>query len=104
MAVSFEEFCRFVAEQTGFRREIARTTDIGHDLGVAGIDGENFADALFRTYGLKLDDDEVARHFGPEQAATPWSLLMWFMGRYERLPPLTVGEVYDRICRLPHAP
>jgi hypothetical protein len=96
--VSFQEFSDFVREVTGYKKAISPDTDIAHDLGVAGMDGEQFAEALLDKYGVKLTDDEILQHFGEERAMTPWHLVIWLLGKAERLKPLTVGELHNRIC------
>jgi hypothetical protein len=97
--VSFDEFSDFVREVTRYKRPISRNTDVVHDLGVAGIDGDRFAAALAEVYGLRLTDDECHRHFGDERAMTPWHLVMWLIGRGPRAEPLLVGDLFDRVNR-----
>jgi hypothetical protein len=95
--VTFEEFSEFVRRETRYKKSISPETDLGHDLGIAGIDGENFAQALVAAYGIRLTDKEILDHFGEERAMTPWGLVIWLLGRAEPLKPLTVGELYDRV-------
>ncbi|GLH82138.1 hypothetical protein SSBR45G_70470 [Bradyrhizobium sp. SSBR45G] len=98
--VSFQEFSRFVRHVTRYGKPISPETDVVHDLGVAGADGEDFARALLETYGLRLTRDEILQHFGEERAMTPWHLLIWLWDQAERLKPLTVRELYDRIIEM----
>ncbi|CCD93825.1 conserved hypothetical protein, (Acyl carrier protein) [Bradyrhizobium sp. ORS 375] len=95
--VSFEEFSDFIRDVTNYTKSISPETDVVHDLGVAGADGGDFARALQDTYGLRLTDDEIAQHFGQERAMTPWHLLIWLWDQADRLKPLTVKELYERI-------
>ena len=95
---SFQEFGDFVRRATGYKNAVSRETDIVHHIGVAGIDGENLAKALLDTYGIELTRKEILQHFGEERAMTPWYLVLWLLGKAERLKPLTVGELYDRIA------
>ncbi|CCE01679.1 DUF1493 family protein [Bradyrhizobium sp. STM 3809] len=98
--VPLPEFCTFVRHVTRSGKPISPETDLVHDLGVAGADGEDFARALFERYGLRLTRDEIVRHFGEERAMTPWHLLIWLCDQAERLEPLTVQDLYDRISRM----
>ncbi|CAL75316.1 conserved hypothetical protein [Bradyrhizobium sp. ORS 278] len=95
--VTFQEFSTFIRHVTRYGKSISPDTDVVHDLGVAGADGEDFARALFDRYGLLLTRDEILQHFGEERAMTPWQLVIWLCDQAERLKPLTVKELYDRV-------
>jgi hypothetical protein len=99
--VSFDEFCDFIKRITRSKARITTETDIVHDLGVAGIDGQNLASALHEAYGVEMTRDEILQHFGEERAMTPWHLVLWLLGKAPPLKPLLVGELYDRVasCR-----
>lgn len=96
----FAEFALFVQAASGTSNEVRPETDLVHDLGIAGIDGQRFAQALQQRYGLRLSDDEIIATFGPEQAITPWQLFLWLFGRAKWGRPLLAGDLYNRIVRI----
>jgi acyl carrier protein len=72
----FDRVADFVARELGVRRERIRPeTLVEDDLGCSGYDAADFIEAFAREFGLDLTGFEFDRHFGPEEAATPWSLL-----------------------------
>jgi hypothetical protein len=95
--LEFDEFAASVRRITGLRVPLLPETDIVHDIGLAGADGEELIDGLKNQYGLEFTEDEVLQHFGEERAATPWSLWLRFTGRMTPLKPLRMIDLYQRV-------
>ena len=96
-----EEVKDFVAEFWGEQRNsLSAETSINVDLGMDGDDAAEFMRAFSDHFCVDLDDFPYDRHFGPEAAATTFSVIEAIIlrvetGRWTSLVPLTLGELTD---------
>lgn len=75
--VTFEEIAAFVAMALHYKKErITPETRLGRDLGLDGIEAEEFFEAFQEKFDVDLSVLQWDRHFGPEAPFLPW-LLLW---------------------------
>lgn len=81
-------------------REINLETEINHELGVAGDDGDRLMLAFARRFDVDVSRFPSGQYFGGEAAINPISLL-WMLGRWAAgkraspLEPLTIRDLVD---------
>ena len=68
----------FVAPQVGVATsKIKSGTRLFHDLGVDGDDGVEFMEAFCKHFQVDPSTIQIDKHFGPESAAMPWTIIWW---------------------------
>jgi hypothetical protein len=103
----FDRVADFVARELGVRRERIRPETLVEDeLGCTGDDAGDLMEAFAREFGVDLAGFQFDRHFGPENGATPWSLLrglvIWAATGRRGDPspePVTVARLAEAVAR-----
>lgn len=95
--IPFQDLSELVLRHTGYNKPITRSTDLIHDIGLAGYEGELFMNAIRSSFGYSMHEEDIYSRFGDEQAMTPLCLVRWVVGSVTPLPPFTVGELHDLI-------
>ena len=96
-----EEMKDFVVKFWGERRNgLSAETSINVDLGMDGDDAAEFMQAFSEHFCVDLTDFPYDWHFGPEAAATPFSVVAAIIlrvktGRWTNLVPLTLRELAE---------
>lgn len=76
-----DDVLQFVAEFTGVRRDrLSLASTLMGDLGVAGDDGVHLLEQFGKRFQVDLFLCLPERHFGPEEPASPLSILRWLVG------------------------
>jgi hypothetical protein len=84
----------FVSSETRTRKHLSGNTDIEKDLGVTGIDAEEFMRNFQREFEVDLSNFRFDRYFGGE-GANPILLIMSLLGKGKVRDPLTITLLFD---------
>jgi len=90
----FNRILTFVYSETGTRKQLSGNTDIERDLGVTGIDAEEFMFKFQQEFDVDLSNFRFDRYFGPE-GADPIGLIKTLLGMGEKRDPLTIGHLFN---------
>jgi acyl carrier protein len=89
-----------VYEQAGVsRKRVTLDARLFHDLGVDGADGWDILAEFSRRYGVDISTVDVSKYFGPEAAATPFTLIRWLLDpafrRGDQFSPIRVRDLVE---------
>lgn len=99
-----DNLLQFVKKQAGLWRQhtLIASTKIERDLGVTGIDADEFMEAFFQEFDVLLGDYDGGRYFGPEGLELGLSFISRWLERRRKVkrPPketLTIGMLQRAI-------
>jgi hypothetical protein len=93
--INDEEVFSWIQEKLRAWGKISRTTRLGEDLGMDGDDAYEFLLEFSEKHQVCMDEFVFDKHFGPEAAANPLTLIRWLFSMEKQFLPVTV----DHLCR-----
>lgn len=87
----------FIRNESGRRNKVITcATSIEGDLGVTGLDADDFMTHFFTTFSVDEGDFDLYRYFGGDASgglliALAWIAIQKIRGRYQPKPILTAG-------------
>src|SRR5262249_56792673 len=91
-----QRLLRLISENIRVRPErLGDGVSLLHDLGVAGMDGEELMEAIARTFTVDLRGFDWVEYFGPEQAFNPF-VYFWRWYRDGRSPTASIPRLEVR--------